>query len=56
MRLFHERQTLVAAQRVGDEATEDEDQDMVYEYGHFVPLVGGLLLLLDEDLVQRGRR
>jgi len=41
---------------VGGEAAEDEDQDMVYEDGHFVPLVGGLLLHLDEDLVERGRR
>jgi hypothetical protein len=40
MRLFHERQTLVATQRVGDEVAEDEDQDRVCEYGHFVPLVG----------------
>jgi hypothetical protein len=29
---------------------------MVYEDGHFIPLVGGLLLHLDEDLVERGRR
>ena len=32
--------TLAAAQGVGGEADEDEDQDMVYEDGHFVPLVG----------------
>jgi hypothetical protein len=29
---------------------------MVYEDGHFIPLVGGLLLHLDEDLVEQGRR
>ena len=38
------------------EAAEDEDQDMVLEDGHFVPLIGGLLLHLDEDLVERGWR
>jgi hypothetical protein len=32
----------------------DEDQDMVCEDGHFVHLVGGLLLHLDEDLVELG--
>jgi len=42
--------TLVAAQGVGSEALED----LVYEDGHFVPLVGGLLLHLDEDLVEQG--
>ena len=47
--------TLTAAQGASGEVTEDEDQDMVYEDGHFVPLVGGLLLHLDEDLVERGR-
>jgi hypothetical protein len=31
---------------VSDEVLEDEDEDMVYEDGHFVPLVGGLLLHL----------
>ena len=42
---------------MGNEAAENEDQDMVYEDGHFVPLVVGLLLLhLDEDLVEQGRR
>jgi hypothetical protein len=25
---------------------KDEDEDMVYEDGHFVPLVGGLLSIL----------
>ena len=35
---------------------KDEDQDMVCEDGHFIPLVGGLLLHLDEDLVERGQR
>ena len=48
--------TLAATQGAGSEAVEDEDQDMVYEDGHFIPLVGGLLLYLDEDLVERGRR
>ena len=47
--------TLVAAQGAGGEAAEDEGQDMVCEDGHFIPLVGGLLLHLDEDLVERGR-
>ena len=37
--------TLVATQGAGGEASEDEDQDMVCEDGHFVPLVGGLLHL-----------
>jgi hypothetical protein len=32
---------------VGYEAAEDEDQDMVYEDGHFIPLIEGLLLHLD---------
>jgi hypothetical protein len=41
---------------VGGEAAKDEDQDMVYEDGHFIPLVGGLLLHLDEDLVEWGQR
>jgi len=39
--------TLAAAQGVGGEALEDEDEYMVCEDGHFVPLVGGLLLLLE---------
>jgi hypothetical protein len=47
--------TLAAAQRASGEAAKDEDQDMVREDGHFIPLVGGLLLYLDEDLVERGR-
>jgi len=47
--------TLAAAQGVGSEAAEDEDQDMICEDGLFVPLVGGLLHL-DEDLVEQGRR
>ena len=38
--------TLAATQGVGGEALEDEDEDMVYEDGHLVPLVGGLLLHL----------
>ena len=46
--------TLIAAQGVGGEAAKDEDQDMAYEDGHFIPLVGGLLHL-DEDLVEWGR-
>jgi hypothetical protein len=37
--------TLAAAQGASSEALEDEDEDMVYEDGHFIPLVGGLLLL-----------
>jgi len=48
--------TLAATQGAGSEALEDEDEDMVYEDSHFVPLVGGLLLHLDEDLVERGQR
>ena len=46
--------TLVAAQGVGGEAAKDEDKDMVPEDGHFIPLVGGLLHHLDEDLVGQG--
>jgi hypothetical protein len=48
--------TLAAAQGTGGEAAEDEDQDMVCEDGHLVPLVVGLLLHLDEDLLEQGRR
>ena len=48
--------TLAAAQGASGEAAEDEVQDMVCEDGHFIPLVGGLLLHLDKDLVERGRR
>ena len=33
--------TLAATQGAGNEAAKDEDQDMVYEDGHFIPLVGG---------------
>ena len=44
--------TLAAVQGASSEVAEDEDQDMVCEDGHFVPLVGGLLLHLDEDLVE----
>jgi hypothetical protein len=39
--------TLAAAQGASGEALEDEDEDMVYEDGHFIPLVGGLLLHLE---------
>jgi hypothetical protein len=39
--------TLTAAQGMGGDALEDEDKDMVCEDGHFVPLVGGLLLHLE---------
>jgi hypothetical protein len=39
--------TLAAAQGAGGEATEDKDQDIIYEDVYFVPLVGGLLLHLD---------
>ena len=45
--------TLLAGQGVGGEPTKDEDEDMVCEDGHFVPLVG-CLLHLNEDLVERG--
>jgi len=38
--------TLASTQGVGGEALEDEDEDMVYEDIHLVPLVGGLLLHL----------
>ena len=48
--------TLAAAQGASSEAAEDEDQDMVCEDGYFVPLVGGLLLHLDKDMVEQGRR
>jgi hypothetical protein len=33
-------ETLATTQGAGGEATEDEDQDMVCEDDHFVPLVG----------------
>ena len=39
--------TLATAQGVDDEATEDKDQDIVYEDVYFIALVGGLLLHLD---------
>ena len=39
--------TLAATQGASGEAAEDEDQDMVCEDGHLVPLVRGLLLHLD---------
>ena len=38
--------TLAAVQGAGGEALEDEDEEMVFEDGHLVPLVGGLLLHL----------
>ena len=38
--------TLAAAQGAGGEALEDEDEDIVCEDSHLVPLVGGLLLHL----------
>ena len=38
--------TLAATQGASDEALEDEDEDMVYEADHLVPLIGGLLLHL----------
>ena len=44
--------TLVAAQGVGSEAAEDEDQDMVYEDVHSLHLVGDLLHL-DKDLLEQ---
>ena len=37
--------TLAATQGVSDEIAEDEDQDMVYEDGHFVSLVGASSIL-----------
>jgi hypothetical protein len=43
--------TLAAAQGVGGELVKDEDQDMVYEDGHSIPLVGDLLHL-DNDLLE----
>ena len=43
--------TLAAAQGAGGEATEDEDQDMVYEDAHSLHLVGDLLHL-DKDLLE----
>jgi hypothetical protein len=36
--------TLAVAQGTCGKVAEDEDKDMVYENGHFVPLVGGLLV------------
>jgi hypothetical protein len=39
--------TLATAQGAGGEATEDKDQDIVYEDVYFVPLVGGLLVHTD---------
>ena len=47
--------TLAAAQGTGGEAAEDKDQDIVYEDVYFIPLVGGLLLHLDSDVVEWGR-
>ena len=44
---------LAVAQGAGGEVAEDEDKDMVYQDGHFIPLVG-VLLHLDEDLVKQG--
>jgi hypothetical protein len=49
-------ETLAAAQGASGEATEDEKKDMVCADCHFVPPVGGLLLHLDKDLVEQGRR
>ena len=48
--------TLAAAQGASSEAAKDKDQDIVYEDVYFVPLVGGLLLYLDYDVVERGRQ
>ena len=53
MRLFQEQQ--IDLQLHKERAAKDEDQGMVCEDGHFVPLIGGLLLHLDEDLVERGQ-
>ena len=43
---------LAATQGVGSEAAEDEDQDMVYEDDHSIPLVVDYLHL-DKDLLER---
>jgi hypothetical protein len=40
---------------VSGEAVEDKDQGIVCGDVYFVPLVGGLLLHLDLDLVERGQ-
>jgi hypothetical protein len=48
--------TLIAAQGAGGEAAKDEDQDMVYEDGHFVTLVGASSSILMRILVEWGRR
>ena len=42
-----ETDPLATTQGAGGEALEDEDEDMVYEEGHLVPLIGGLLLHLE---------
>ena len=55
MRRYQERHTLAATQGAGGEAAEDKDQDIIYEDVYFVPLVGGLLLHLDSDVVEWGR-
>ena len=44
--------TLAATQAVAGEAAEDEDQDMVYEDDHSIPLVVDYLHL-DKDLLER---
>jgi hypothetical protein len=43
--------TLAVAQGAGSEAAKDEDQDLVCEDAHSIPLVGDLLHL-DKDLLE----
>ena len=48
MRRYQERHTHLQLHKgAGGEATEDKDQDIIYEDVYFIPLVGGLLLHLD---------
>ena len=46
----------VAAQGAGQEAAENVKKEIVCEASHYIPLVGGRLLHLDEDLVEWGWR
>jgi len=48
--------TLATAQGAGGEVAKDKDQDNICEDVYFIPRVGGLLLHLDYDLVERGQR
>jgi hypothetical protein len=46
MKRYQERHTHLQLHKgVGGEATEDKDQDIVYEDAYFVPFVGGLLYI-----------